>query len=89
MKKQKYDIEKMYATLRQNWILLTLQWVLYKNMFLDHCCFLTEDLEKIAMSYKLGFHQYADDTQIYGHCDNDGTEELQMRVSERVDEIAA
>ena len=38
------------------------------------------------MKYKLGFHQYADDTQLYGHCDIEGTEELQMRVSECVDE---
>ena len=39
--------------------------------------------------YKLGFHGYADDTQIYGHCNNEGTEELQIRVSECVDEIAS
>ena len=38
----------------------------------------TEDLEKIVMKYKLGFCQDADDTQIYGHCINEGTEELQM-----------
>ena len=49
----------------------------------------TGDLEKIVMKYKLGFHQYADDTQIYGHCINGGTEELQMRVSKCVDEIAS
>ena len=41
------------------------------------------------MKYKLGFHQYADDIQIYGHCNNEGTEELQMRVSECVDKIAS
>ena len=49
----------------------------------------TGDLEKIVMKYKLGFHKYADDTQIYGHCNNEGTEELQMKVSEGVDEIAS
>ena len=49
----------------------------------------TGDLERIVIKYKLGFHQYADDTQIYGHCNNEGTEELQMGVSECVDEIAA
>ena len=40
----------------------------------------TGDLERIVMKYKLGFHEYADDTQIYGHCNNEGTEELQMSV---------
>ena len=40
------------------------------------------------MKYKLVFHQYADDTQIYGHCINEGTEKLQMRVPRCVDEIA-
>ena len=49
----------------------------------------TEDLEKIVLKYKLGFHQYADDTQIYGHCNNESTEKLQMRVSDCVDEIAS
>ena len=49
----------------------------------------TGDLVRIVMKYKLGFHQYADDTQIYGHCNNEGTEELQIRVSECVDEIAS
>ena len=49
----------------------------------------TGNLERIVMKYKLGLHQYADDTQIYGHCNNEGTEELQIRVSERVDEIAS
>ena len=49
----------------------------------------TGDLERIVMKYKLEFHQYADDTQIYGHCNNEGTEELQMRVSERVGEVAS
>ena len=38
---------------------------------------------------KRGFHQYADDTQIYGHCNNEGTEELQMRVSDCVEEITS
>ena len=49
----------------------------------------TGDLERIVMKYKLGFYQYADDTQIYGHCNNEGTEELHKRVSECVDEIAS
>ena len=41
------------------------------------------------MKYKLGVHQYADETQLYCHCNNEGTEELQMRVSECVDEIVS
>ena len=49
----------------------------------------TGDLERIVMKNKLGFHQYADDTLIYGHCNNKGTEKLQMRVSGCVNEIAA
>ena len=49
----------------------------------------TGDLGKIVLKYKLGFHQYADDIQIYGYCNNEGTEEFQIGVSECVDEIAA
>ena len=49
----------------------------------------TGDLERKVLKYKLGFHQYADDTQIHCHCNNEGTKELQMRVSERVDESGA
>ena len=48
----------------------------------------TGDLERIVLKYKLGFHQYADDTQIYGHCNNEGTEEFADK-SECVDEIAS
>ena len=33
----------------------------------------TEDLERIVMKCKLGLHQHSDDTQIYGHCNNEGT----------------
>ena len=47
----------------------------------------TEDLVRIVMKYRLGFYHYAGNTQIYDHCNNKGTEELQMRLSECVDEI--
>ena len=49
----------------------------------------TGDFERIVMEHKLGFNQYVDDTQIYGHRNNEVTEELQIRVSECVDEIAS
>ena len=49
----------------------------------------TGDLGKLVRKYKLGFHQYADHTQIYGHCYREGTEELHIRVSECVDELAS
>ena len=49
----------------------------------------TGDLERRVMNYRLGFHQYVDDTQLYGHSSNEGREEFQMRVSECVDEIAS
>ena len=49
----------------------------------------TGDLGKLVRKYKLGFHQYAYHTQIYGHCCREGTEELQIRVSECVDELAS
>ena len=31
----------------------------------------TGNLERIVLKKKLGFHQYADDTQIHGHCNNE------------------
>ena len=31
----------------------------------------TGNLERIVLKNKLGFHQYADDTQIHGHCNNE------------------
>ena len=47
-----------------------------QGSILGHCFFLyTGDLERIVIKYKLKFHQYADDTQIYGHCINEGTDE--------------
>ena len=49
----------------------------------------TADLEKIAASYNLRIHQYADDTQLYGHCSFDASMDLQERMSKCIDEIAA
>ena len=49
----------------------------------------TADLEKIADSYNLRIHQYADDIQLYGHCSFDASMGLQERMSKCIDEIAA
>ena len=49
----------------------------------------TTDLEKIAACYNMRIHQYADDTQLYGHCSFDASMDLQERISKRIDEIAA
>ena len=49
----------------------------------------TADLEKIAAFYNLRIHQYADDTQLYGHCSFYASMDLQERMSKCIDEIAA
>ena len=41
------------------------------------------------MKDKVGFHQYTDESQVFGYCNNDGTEKLQMKVAECVCEFAA
>ena len=80
----------MYAAVGQNWILLTSVDVPQGSVLGPLLFFLyIGDLERIIMEYRLGFHQYANDTHIYGHCNNEGTEKLQMRMSECVDEIAS
>ena len=33
------------------------------------------------MKCKLEVYQYSDDTQIYSHCNNESTKELQIRMS--------
>ena len=47
------------------------------------------DFEKIAASYNLRIHQYANDTQLYGHCSFDASMDLQEKMSKFIDEIAA
>ena len=49
----------------------------------------TADLEKIAAFYNLKIYQYADDTQLYGHCSFDASMELQEWMTKCFDEIAA
>ena len=49
----------------------------------------TAALEKLAASYNLRIHQYADDTQLYRHCSFDASINLQERMSKCIDEIAA
>ena len=46
------------------------------------------DHKNIVMKHKLEVYQYSDDTQIYSHCNNESTKELQMKMSEYEDEIA-
>ena len=49
----------------------------------------SSDLETIAQRHNLSFHQYADDTQLYSSCVPGETEQLQNRLSDCVDEMAA
>ena len=49
----------------------------------------SSDLETIAQRHNLSFHQYADDTQFYSSCVPGETEQLQHRLSDCVDEMAA
>ena len=49
----------------------------------------SSDLETIAQRHNLSFHQYADDTQLYTSCVPGETEQLQNRLSDCVDEMAA
>ena len=49
----------------------------------------SSDLETIAQRHNLSYHQYADDTQLYSSCVPGETEQLQNRLSDCVDEMAA
>ena len=49
----------------------------------------SSDLETIAQRHNLSFHQYADDTQLYSSYVLSETEQLQNRLSDCVDEMAA
>ena len=49
----------------------------------------SSDLETIAQRHNLSFHQYADDTLLYSSCVPGETEQLQNRLSDCVDEMAA
>ena len=49
----------------------------------------SSDPETIAQRHNLSFHQYADDTQLYSSCVPGETEQLQNRLSDCVDEMAA
>ena len=49
----------------------------------------SSDLETIAQRRNLSFHQYADDTQLYPSCVPGETEQLQNRLSDCVNEMAA
>ena len=49
----------------------------------------SSDLETIAQRHNLTFHKYAHDTQFYFSCVSDETEQLQNRLSDCVDEMAA
>ena len=49
----------------------------------------SSDLETIAQRHNLSFHQYADDTQLYSGCVPGETEQLQNRLPDCVNEMAA
>ena len=46
------------------------------------------DLEKLVMRHNFTFHQFADDTQIYGHCRYEKSLDFQVSLSECLDDIA-
>ena len=48
----------------------------------------TGDLEKLVMRHNFSSHQFADDTEIYGHCRSEESLDLQASLSECIDDIA-
>ena len=48
----------------------------------------TGDLEKLVKRHNFSFHQFSDDTQIYGHFRYEKSLDLQVSLSECIDDIA-
>ena len=48
----------------------------------------TGDFEKLVMRHNFSFHQFAYDTQIYGHCRYEKSLDLQVSLFECIDDIA-
>ena len=48
----------------------------------------TGDLEKLVKRHNFSFHQFANDTQIYGHCRYEKSLDLQVSLFECIDDIA-
>ena len=48
----------------------------------------TSDFEKLVMRHNFSFHQFAYDTQIYGHCKYGKSLDLQVALAECIDDVA-
>jgi len=49
----------------------------------------TADLTRLVGAHNLQVHLYADDTQVYGFCDTDGSASFQNAVSACIDDVSA